>query len=189
MAFYLIGLFQDQRPRIVGTGSAFTFDGLLSEDHRAEWEWTYEPVENGATVSDNRWRKPVPLTMTAIVSSSEATAIDRNRHVKAWNRLIALADSEPAQLFSVTTRLGGYQNMGIKSIGAPVTAETGNSLQATITFMPIYIQTVAVAANLADAAQASGQAEVDLGNQGMGNPNSNRLDLSGFGSLPEGVTL
>jgi hypothetical protein len=170
MAFSSIGLFIDSRPRLQGQGSVFIFDGLISEDHRREWTWTSEPVEDGTTVSDNRWRKPVPLTIVAIVSSSEALAIDRSRHVKAWQRLIALADSEPAQLFTVTTTLGDYRNMGIQSVSVPVTAATGNSMQSTIVLKPIFVQFTAVAANLADAAQDSGQAEVDLGNQGFAAP-------------------
>jgi hypothetical protein len=145
MAFSSIGLFIDSRPRLQGQGSVFIFDGLISEDHRREWTWTSEPVEDGTTVSDNRWRKPVPLTIVAIVSSSEALAIDRSR-------------------------LGDYRNMGIQSVSVPVTAATGNSMQSTIVLKPIFVQFTAVAANLADAAQDSGQAEVDLGNQGFAAP-------------------
>ncbi len=167
MAFSQLGFFVDNRPRIEGATGLFVFDGLISEDHKREWEWTSEPIESGATISDNRWRKPVPLTTVVIVSSSEAGGFDRERHVKAWQQLVAMADSEPAQLFTVSTTLGDYLRMGIKSIGAPVNAETGNSLQATIVFQPIEIQQTAVAQNLADAAQDGGQAEVDLGNQGF----------------------
>lgn len=163
----LTGLFFSRRPRISSGPVVMIFDATISEDHRHEWTWTSEPVEDGSTISDHRWRKAVPLTITVIVSSSEAGAIDRSRHVKAWQRLVALADSEPALLFTVATLLGDYRNMGIQSISAPVTAETGNSLQATIVVKPIDIALTAVAQNLADAAQDSGQAEVDLGSQGF----------------------
>lgn len=163
----LTGLFFNKRPRISAGPVVMIFDATISEDHRHEWSWTSEPVEDGTTISDNRWRKPVPLTITVIVSSSEAGAIDRSRHVKAWQRLVALAGSEPAQLFTIATLLGDYRNMGIKSISAPVNSATGNSLEATIVAKPIFIALTAVAQNLADAAQDSGQAEVDLGNQGF----------------------
>ncbi len=163
----LIGLFFDKRPRLTGGISAMVFDATISEEHNYEWVWTSEPISDGTTISDHRWRKPVPLTITVIVSSSEQGGFDRSRHVKAWNQLIAMADAKPAQLFTVTTTLGDYRNMGIQKISAPVSAETGDSLQATIVVKPIEIARTAVAQNLADAAQDSGQASVDLGNQGF----------------------
>lgn len=170
MAFAPAGLFFDRRPRFVGGLSAMVFDATITEEHKHEWVWTAEPVEDGTTIRDNRWRKPVPLTMTVIVSSSELGALDRVRHVKAWQRLVAMAGLVPAQLFTIATTFGDYRNMGIQSISAPVSAGTGNSLQATIVAIPILISNTAVAANLADAAQDSGQASVDLGSQGFAPP-------------------
>ena len=167
----ITGLFFDKRPRIAASPLTFMiFDGTITEDHRHEWVWTDEPVEDIGNVSDNRWKRSVPLTIVVIVSSSGAGGIDRSRHVKAWNQLIALASIEPAQLFTIATTLGDYVNMGIQSISAPVSLATGNTLQATIVAKPISIQLTAAVANLADAAQDSGQASVDLGNQGFAAP-------------------
>jgi len=166
----LTGLFFDRRPRITGGPGGLSFmifDGTISETHSREWVWTEETIEDGSVISDNRWRKPVPLEITVIVTSSIFGSFTRTRHVKAWNQLVALADQEPAILFTVATCLGDYTNMGIQKITAPVTSETGDSLQATIIAKPINVAFTSVAANLADAAQDSGQASTDLGNQGF----------------------
>lgn len=162
----LTGLFFDKRPRITSALGFMVFDGTVSEDHQREWVWTDQPIENGSSISDNRWEKSVPLTITVIVSSSEALVPDRQRHIKAWNQLVAMAGQTPAQLFTVATLLGDYLNMGITKISAPFTTPT-NAVTATIISKPILVAFTAVAANLADAAQDSGQASVDLGNQGF----------------------
>jgi len=162
----ITGLFFDKRPRITGLTGFMIFDGTISEQHEHEWRWTSEPVEDGSEISDNRWKVSTPFTMTVIVSSTGAGIIDRSRHIKAYNQLVALAGQEPAQLFTVATILGDKLNMGIQRISVPITTPE-NAIEATIVFKPILVSFAAVAANLADAAQDSGQGSADLGNQGF----------------------
>jgi hypothetical protein len=166
----LTGLFQDKRPSIQGLGAAFVFDATISAVHSRQWEWTEEPIEDGSTISDHRWERTVPLTIVVTVSSAMALPPDRTAHLKAWERLEALAGAKPAELFTITTSRKQYDNMGIMSISQPEDAANGDQMLATIVAKPILISKVGVAQNLAIAAQDGGLAEVDIGTQGFASP-------------------
>lgn len=186
----LTGLFFDRRPSISGVGASFVFDATISAVHSRQWEWTEEPIENGTTISDNRWERPVPFTITVTVSGANATPIDRSAHIKAWDRLAAIASAQPAQLVTIATGRRQYENHGIISISEPEGAAIGDQMLATITTRPIEITRTAVAQNLALAAQDGGLAEENIGTQGYGNENSAGLDLSGAPTLEDlGISL
>ena len=163
----LTGLFFDRRPSVQGVGAAFVFDATMSAQHTEQWEWTDEPIEDGSSISDNRWKRPVPFTMTVSVSSAEALPPDRAAHIKAWDRLLAIANAEPAQLVTIATGRRQYLNYGIVSISEPEGATVGDQMLATITAKPIIITQTAVATNLALAAQDGGLAEENIGTQGF----------------------
>jgi hypothetical protein len=166
----LTGVFQDQRPSIQGSGASFVFDATISGTHQRQWEWTAEPVEDGSTFSDHRWERPVPLTIVVTVSSAQALPPDRTAHIKAWNRLEALAGAEPAELFTIVTARRQHDNMGIVSISEPEGATIGDQMLATIVAEPKVLTQTGVAQNLAIAAQDGGLAEVDVGTQGFASP-------------------
>lgn len=163
----LTGLFFDKRPSVQGVGASFVFDATMSATHTAEWVWTDEPIEDGSTISDNRWRRPVPFTITVTVSSAEALPPDRAAHIKAWDRLLAIANAEPAQLVTIATGRRQYTNYGIQRISEPEGAGVGEQMLATIVAKPIIITRTAVATNLAIAAQDGGLAEENIGTQGF----------------------
>ena len=163
----LTGLFFDRRPSVQGVGSAFTFDATIAAQHQQQWQWTQEPVEDGTTISDHRWRPPTPIIITVTVSSANATSVDRERHLKAWDRLFAIADAQPAQLVTISTGRRQYRNYGITSISEPEGASVGDQMLATVTAIPILIARTAVATNLALAAQDGGLGEENIGTQGF----------------------
>lgn len=164
----LTGLFIDRRPYIeTGPESRFTFNATMSAVHTRRWVWTEEPIENGSTISDHRWEPITPLTLNVIVSSANALPQDRTAHIKAWDRLVAIAAAEPAQLVTIATGRRQYDNYGIVSISEPEGAEVGEAMRATIVAQPILIQQTDVAQNLAIAAQDGGLAEENIGTQGF----------------------
>jgi len=163
----LTGLFFDRRPSIQGVGAPFTFDATISAVHTHTYEWTEEPIEDGSTISDHRWTRPTPLTLTVTVSSAEALPPDRAAHLKAWDRLVALAGAEPAQLVTIATGRVQYDNYGIVSISQPEGSSVGDQMIATIVAKPILITRTAVAQNLAVSAQDGGLAEENIGTQGF----------------------
>jgi len=163
----LTGLFFDRRPSVQVGGSAFVFDATINAVHTRQWEWTEEPIEDGTTISDHRWERPVPFTITVTVSSANALPPDRTAHLKAWDRLVAIAAFQPAQLVTIATGRRQYDNMGIVSISEPEGAGIGDQMLATIVVRPILITRTAVAQNLAVAAQDGGLAEENIGTQGF----------------------
>ena len=163
----LTGLFFDRRPSIQGVGASFVFDATINAVHSQNWEWTEEPIEDGSTISDHRWKRPTPLQITVTVSSADALPLDRAAHLKAWDRLRAIADANPAQLVSSATGRRQYDNHGIVSISEPEGAGVGDQMLATIVAKPIVITQTAVAVNLALAAQDGGLDEENIGTQGF----------------------
>lgn len=177
--------FFTQTPRLTdqSTGDSFNFDASVSEGHRVENQWTAEPIEDGSQLTDHRVKVQRRLTMTVVVSSAEFGGAIRDRHVQSWGRFVALATADPPGLFEVTTTLESLDNVVIKSVGATRTPDQGNSLVADIELVQLTFSSTDVAANLADAAVDLGQGDVDLGSQGLGNPNSNPIDPAAFDNL------
>lgn len=150
------------------TGDEFIFDASTSEGHAVETEWTQEPLEDGTVLTDARVIAQRRLPMQVIVSSAEQGGAIRDRHVRAWNRLVRLTTADPPPLFEVTTTLETLPNVVIQRASAPRTPATGNALVADIVLLQLLFSQTDVAANLADAAQDLGLGEVDLGSQGLG---------------------
>lgn len=149
-------------------GDLFRFDSSEAERHAAVYDWTREPIESGAELTDNRVKRQRELPITVVVSSAEQGGVVRDRHIQAWTRLRALADQDPPLLFEVTTTPEFYDDMVIVSIGWPRSPDQGDVMVADIAFRQLTYSQTDTAQNLADAAQDPGLGEVDLGSQGLG---------------------
>jgi hypothetical protein len=178
------------QPNLVSdVGDLFVFDTSLGEKHSVSVTWTQEPIEDGTNITDNRVVAQRRLPIQVMVSSAQLGGIFRDRDVQAWARLVKVTLAETPILWTVTTGLEVLENVVIESASATRTAATGNALIADLVLVQLQFSATDVAQNLADAAVDLGLGEVDLGSQGLGNTNSNRLDLSGFESidLPPGL--
>jgi hypothetical protein len=174
------------RPYIVSSaGDVFRFDSSESEQHERSWTWTREPLESGAEISDHRIDNQVPLRMTVVVSSAEQGGVRRDRDVEEWRRLRGLAAAAPPLLFEVYTRADYYEDMVFTRVGWARTPDQGRTLVADIELVRMDFARTDIAQNLADAAVDIAQGEVDLGSQGLGNTDSNSLDLSNTATLQD----
>lgn len=159
----------NRRPSMTSDeGDVTTWDASLSERHSLQFDYTSEPIESGAEISDNRVRRQRELPLQVTVSSAELGGVIRDRHIQAWTRLVSQAEADPPLLFEVTTVAESYDNMVIAAISWPRTPDQGNRMVADIVFKQLEFSQTDVAANLADAAQDLALGDVSLGSQGLG---------------------
>jgi hypothetical protein len=119
-------------------------DVAVAETHETNCDITENPVEAGANVSDHVFFKPVMLTVEGLVSDTPVkflagltSLFDDNRSRKTYEELLALQeDREPVD---VITGLKQYNNMILKTLTVPRSADTGRALRFTAVFQEVRI--------------------------------------------------
>lgn len=141
----------------------FEVDVAVSEDHSFDSEVTEHPVELGADVADHVRARPIQVTLEGIVSDTPIGTLaerrgDRLPDVTVSTR-VATASSRGALLFKpsedmfawfqairdrrepveIRTSLQTYDNMMLQSLQIPRSADTGEALRFTATFIQVII--------------------------------------------------
>jgi len=135
-----------------------TFDAILSEDHRSDYEVTQFPVEDGSIISDHFIRRPRTLTVEGAVSDlilSDPTKLPASRSYGAAESGTAIGRSSAAfraledlqsrgELFDVQTGLKLYRNMLMTSFSTTTTAESAYAMAFTATLQEVVTTSVSV---------------------------------------------
>jgi hypothetical protein len=107
------------------------FDVVFEETHEDSLSITEHPVEQGASISDHAYKKPMTVAIRAGASDS-GTLIGPGgikRSVMVYEQLLALqATCEP---IDITTGKRSYKNMLIEVISTTTDATTENALIVT----------------------------------------------------------
>lgn len=105
----------------------FIADVTLEEDHNDEIEISDHPVERGSEVTDNAFKRPPSVTITAGWSNSSLRALGNPFYVQlVYNQFLALQAS--LQPFSISTGKRVYDNMLIKRLATKTDEKTENAL-------------------------------------------------------------
>lgn len=158
----LLDIFFGARP-VVGD---LQMDASLNETHTEGTEWTDNPVEEGASLSDHATDMRAEITIDGVVSRlldptrlagpDPSFNISPTRHLKAWNILLSMKKRH--ELVTVVTSLATYRNMAIQTITATRNLEASEALFFSVTLREVQFATTSnVANNLAgDLADAVG---------------------------------
>jgi hypothetical protein len=122
------------------------FDAVIRLEHRQELSKTSHPVQTGANITDHSFIEPARLVLEIAMSD----AIDSyqagmwtagpSKSVSAYQTLLAIQQSRV--VVQVTTRLGVYQNMLIKTLSPIDSVETRHGLRAAVVFEQILMASV-----------------------------------------------
>ena len=118
---------------------ALAFDATLSERHSRKNSVTRFPVERGAAVADNIRAEPMAIVVTGIVVE-EPIIVDGKVLPAMADRLgVALKTLErmQSQVVDVATPIKTYKNMAIDSIDITRDAQSGQAINATVSFTEI----------------------------------------------------
>jgi len=126
---------------ILNTGEVFTFDAVLSTEHKGSVTVTSHPVQFGASVTDHAINDPDEV-MLSIGMTDAMENVGANHSVNAFTQLRAI--KEARRPVTLVTRLGSYENMLITSLSAPDDYTTMNALKAQIIFTGIEVVQVGV---------------------------------------------
>ena len=141
---------------------AIVMDAVPEENHDLTNTITDSPVEKGADVTDHIRPDPDQITMKCMISNTPLSTGQQTRAVRrgdfvlntnqedrgqvgkmdglalsGWKKLRKLRDD--GAVVTVSTTLGDYTSMAIKSISAPRNAKNYDGLEFTITFRKIVI--------------------------------------------------
>ena len=133
----------------------YFFDGFVDVEHSSSLNITSNPVETGVSIVDHAFLEPRTVSMTILVSDVHQSLVPGQfnegwaRHTSAWKTLKQIqADRIPVSVF---TKLGLYDNMLIQSLSAEDTAQTMNTLKATVRLVEVPVATLkTVRVTLAD---------------------------------------
>lgn len=135
-----------------GDLTAYVFDAIIRTEHSQKLEYTRNPIQTGAPITDHAY--VMPSTVTVEIHMSDAMqsyvvgqwADNESRSVSAYQTLLRLQSSrQPIALF---TRLNQYENMLIADVYAVEEHDNRYGLRAMVTFAQIltaYLQTSVVA--------------------------------------------
>lgn len=133
--------------------AGYELDVAVSEDHSFESEVTEHPVEIGADIADHVRARPISVTLEGIVSDTPIGDLAQRRQQFTLISGEAFAlPSEEALAFLLTIRdarepitiqtsLRSYENMMLQSLRVPRSAENGEALRFTATFVQVVIVT------------------------------------------------
>ena len=121
---------------ILNTGESFTFDAVLSTEHKGTVTVTQHPVQFGASVTDHAINDPDEV-MLSIGMTDTMEGVGNNHSVNAFTQLKAI--KEARRPVTLVTRLYRYVNMLITSLSAPDDYTTMNGLKANIIFTNIEV--------------------------------------------------
>jgi hypothetical protein len=156
-----------------------------TEAHDQGVDKTDNPVETGASLTDNAVIRPNRLTLSGVVSdlrlydvSEYATDLPAPELAKdAWGRLKHLKDAcEPV---TVITSLQVYENMLVTGLSAPVNEKTGHALEFTVTLEEVefaYTQRVSLPATKVKGARADEVRAREDGKNAATSPAQNKTD-------------
>jgi hypothetical protein len=108
-------------------------DVTIEEVHTDEIELTQHPVQQGAAITDHKFKKPLQLKMTVAFS----TNID-----VIYQKLITLQEGN--ELLAVTTGRRSYKNMQIKSLSVTTNKDTNAILKVDAELVEVIIVSVTV---------------------------------------------
>lgn len=143
----------------VGSAYQVQFDVVSEEDHADELEITDHPVEQGAAVTDNAYKKPSMVVVHCgfTMSGNTGPNASESRTSGAMQRLYALMLKIQVERTPVTVYTGKrtYQNMLLKSIATRSDESSEYSLPLTLVWREIIIvQTAAVNVTTTQTVQA-----------------------------------
>jgi hypothetical protein len=105
----------------------FVANVTIEEDHNDEIEISDHPVEQGSEISDNAYKRPPSVTITAGWSNSSLSALGNPYYTQQiYDALLNLqASLEP---FQIVTGKRIYENMMMRRLSAKTDEKTENSL-------------------------------------------------------------
>ena len=125
---------------ITSSNEKFTFDAVLSVEHKSSVTVTQHPVQYGASITDHAINDPDEV-MLSIGMTDVATGVGSNHSVNAFTQFKAI--KEARKPVTLVTRLYRYENMLITSLSAPDDYTTMNALKANIILTHLEIVKVA----------------------------------------------
>ena len=133
---------------VTGQPTVYVFDTIIKAEHHQQCVVTLNPVQTGASITDNAY--VVPPTLTVEIAMSDAMqsytlgqwANAPSKSVSAFQTLVGIQGSlTPVQL---STRLRSYSNMMITDVRVEDEARTKYGLRAWVTFQQILTASVAI---------------------------------------------
>lgn len=112
-------------------------DIVIEENTVDSWEVTAHPVQQGASISDHKYRKPISLKMSMMYQGGSASELGL-----VYQKLLDLQAS--VDLFDVMTPKRIYSNMEIISLSCTTDQRTENVLSITGEFREVVIVDVVV---------------------------------------------
>ena len=146
-------------------------DGYPVEEHRLDLTLTHNPVERGATLTDNAVKGQEKLRLQGWVSDLQpapGNVLSHDRAADTWAAIVNLFVAR--ELVEVVTALKVYRDMVIKRAIAPVDKMTGRALRFTIDLAQVLFANTEIVRVSADAVDPAGPAAartstVDAGDQ------------------------
>lgn len=112
-------------------------DVTIEESTTDSIELTSHPVQQGAAITDHKYRKPVTLKMNIMQAGNDQADL-----ATKYKSLVDLQNS--TSLFDVTTPKRIYKNMQIKSLGVTTDKNTENILSISADMQEVIIVNVTV---------------------------------------------
>lgn len=110
-------------------------DVIIEEVHTDEIELTQHPVQQGAAITDHKFKKPMQLKMSVLFGKDT----DIN---DVYKKLLDLQTSD--ELLTITTGRRTYKNMQIKSLQVTTNKETNSILSVTADLTEVIIVSVTI---------------------------------------------
>lgn len=124
----------------------YVFDAIIRAEHAQELEITKNPVQTGASLTDQAYLQPARLVVEILMSDTMQSFTvgqfsgNPSRSVSAYDTLKAIQVLALQGIFlSVATRIAQYSNMVITSLRPTETKETRFGLKATVEFTQIFV--------------------------------------------------
>lgn len=118
--------------RLIGT---IIPDLVVEEQTTDAYEITSHPVQQGASISDHKYKKPIALKMDLMFSGDNQADLSTK-----YQALLTLQDDD--SVFTVTTLKRIYNNMQIKSLSVTTDKTTENILKVSAEFEQVIIVSV-----------------------------------------------
>jgi hypothetical protein len=112
-------------------------DLVISESTTDSWEITTHPVQQGASISDHKYRKPTTLKLSMMFKGDDSSDLNT-----AYQKLLDLQAS--TEIFSVMTPKRIYNNMQLVTLSCTTDQRTENVLSITGELREIIIVDVVV---------------------------------------------
>lgn len=185
---------------------SIVMDVVEEENHDLSNTLTDHPVEQGGDVTDHIRQDPDVITLRCFISNTPLSRDQQTRAIKrgditvttsaeergkvgadglalgGWKKLRKLRDE--GIIVTVSTTLGDYTSMAVKSISAPRNATNYDGLEFTITFRKIVIVRNKLTRNV-KSSDPSTQRKAKAGAQTTKDAGSNKPTSFGFSFADE----